>query len=802
MIWILRGVALLLLIIGLALGGGYIYLHRSLPQLSGEVALDGLRGKVEIVRDRNAVPHIHAGSIADAEFALGYAHAQDRLWQMEMNRRIAAGRLAEIIGPRALDTDSFLRALGVRRAAAAAWAHLDPPTQAALSAYAAGVNAFIARRDRPLPPEFLMFGIRPEPWTPVDSIGWVKMMAYDLCRNWRDELFRLRLAARLTPQQIAEFLPPYPGDAPLAVSALAPLYRRLDGMATRLAAIAPPTLPRNAGSNNWVVAGRFSATGKPLLANDPQLGLTAPSLWYLADLEAPGLAAIGATLPGVPVVVLGHNARVAWGFTNTGSDVEDLYIEKLDPADPADYITPTGPQPFKTVSETIKVRGAPDVPFTVRVTRHGPVISDALGSAADAVGKGYVLALRWTALDDDDRTIQAQYHLMLAQNWDDFVAAARDVVAPQQNIGYADVDGNIGFIAPARVPIRKPENAIKGLAPSPGWEATYDWDGYIPFDKLPIAYNPPSGRVITANQKIVGDDYPYYLTSEWAEPYRARRIAALLAARTTHTVASFTAMQGDVRSLMAAELLPLLLRVPPDGHKAAAAVALLRRWDGSMAADRPEPLIFSAWMRELTRLVYADELGDLFPGAWQERPIFLADVLADRNGESRWCNDVAARKPQRCDSLVARALNLALDDLAGDYGSDISRWRWDDAHYARMAHRPFSRLPLLGWLFDITVPTPGDAYTIDAGNFAIANPAEPFASGFAPSFRAVYDLADLDRSLFIQPTGQSGNRLSPHYADFTGRWAKVAYLPMSTRADDIAEGALGTLTLLPAEQRP
>ncbi len=800
--WLVRGGVLILLLLALGLGGGYLVLLRSLPQMSGTIAVPGLQAKVEIVRDRNDIPHIYAGSIPDADFALGYVHAQERLWQMEMNRRIAAGRLSEVLGPAALNTDKFLRTLGIHRAAEAALAHLDPATRAGLEAYAAGVNAFLATRSGPLPPEFLIFRFTPEPWTPADSVGWIKIMALDLSRNWSDELFRLRLASHLSPKQIDEFLPPYPGDAPLAVTDLAPLYRQIGALAKQVAAIARPPLPHDGGSNDWVVAGRWSVTGKPLLANDPHLDLAAPALWYFAHLDAPGLQAIGATLPGVPTIVLGHNARIAWGFTNTGSDVEDLFIEKLDSANPANYVTPDGTAPFKTVAETIKVHGQPDVPLTVRITRHGPVISDALGSAATAVGRGYVLALQWTALDDDDRTVQAGTHLIEAQNWPAFLAAARDFAVPQQNIVYADVDGNIGFVAPARVPIRKPANDINGLSPSPGWDAKYDWDGYIPFDKLPMAFNPPSGRIVTANQKIVPDDYPYYLTSEWTEPYRARRIAQLLAEREIHSVESFGAIQADVKSLMAADILPLLLQAAPSGDEAAKAVDLLRHWDERMLADRPEPLIFTAWLRELTRLIYADKLGDLFPGAWHERPIFLQNVLADKDGQARWCDDAVSKQKRDCSQLVAKALDLALADLGRRFGGDMSRWRWGEAHFARSEHRPFSNVPVLGALFDITVPTPGDPYTVDAGAMAIADEEEPFVNRHAPSLRAIYDLADLDRSIFMHSTGQSGNLLSSHYADFSDRWADVKYLSMSMRRADIVAGALGTLLLQPAETRP
>ena len=372
----------------IAAAAGYVWLRQSLPQTSGTLAVAGLAAPVEVIRDANDIPHIYATSIADAHFALGYVHAQDRLWQMEMNRRVAAARLSEVFGAASLDTDRFLRTLGVYRAAEATIPRFDAATRAALDAYSAGVNAFLATRSGPLPPEFLAFGVVPEPWKPADSVAWLKMMAWDLGGNWATEILRLRLAQRLDSRQIAEFLPPYPGDTPLPVRDLAELYRGLAPAAATIVAVAPPSLPEGAGSNNWVIAGSRSVSGKPLLANDPHLGLNVPAIWYFAHLSAPGLDAIGATLPGSPMLVLGRNDRIAWGFTNTGPDVQDLYIEKIDGADPTRYATPDGTQAFAVRTETIRVKGAPDETLVVRSTRHGPVISDVsrVAGAGDAQG--------------------------------------------------------------------------------------------------------------------------------------------------------------------------------------------------------------------------------------------------------------------------------------------------------------------------------------------------------------------------------------------------------------------------------
>lgn len=785
------------------------YRGASQPQIDGRITLPGAHASIDIVRDAEGIPHIYAHSTDDAYFALGFVHAQDRLWQMEMNRRIAAGRMAEILGPNAVGTDRFLRSLGVRRNAEAILANLGPDTRAALDAYANGINAYLANRSGPLPPEFLITGApAPAPWQPADSIGWQTMMAWDLGANWTQELLRMRLSQRLSLQQINAFLPPYPGDAVTPTQDYTGLYRTLAGTTQQLAAvakIAPPSYVEGMGSNNWVVSGALSDTGKPLLANDPHLGLSAPALWYLAHLSAPGLNVIGATLPGIPGVVLGHNDRIAWGFTNTASDVQDLYIERINPANPKQYQTPDGWADFRQRTEIIKVKGKPDVSVEVRETRHGPVVTGALPfvDKAPVDARQYAIAFAWTALRPDDLTLQAGIQFNKARNWQEFVESAKDFASPQQNIVYADIDGNIGFIAPGRVPLRKPENDLQGLAPAPGWDARYDWDGFIPFDALPRRYNPAAQRVITANQKIIGPEYPYFLTSEWSLPYRANRIAALLDAEPRHGIGSFARIQGDHVSPAAQQLLPLLRHVAPHSDQARAALAALSKWNGAMDGDRAEPLIFNAWMREASRQIFADELGTvLMNDYWEQRNVHQAmvDVLSDANGQGVWCKNTsiaASGKPQTCSSVLAASLDTALADLVRRYGADAARWRWGKAHEARSEHRPFGKVAALAGLFDIRTESPGDTYTINVGRYNLRDEAEPFTNRHAASLRALYDLSDLDNSRFIHSTGQSGNVLSPLYRNYTQRWAKVDYLPMKTDRHAVEKGKLGTLTLGP-----
>ena len=806
---IFRKVAIALAVILIAaLAWALWYRSASQPQVEGRITLAGLVAPVDIVRDAEGIPHIYAKSSGDAYFALGFVHAQDRLWQLELNRRIPAGRMAEILGPNALDADRFLRTLGVRRNAEKILANLSAETRASLDAYARGINAYLANRSGPLPPEFILTGApAPAPWQPVDSIGWQTMMAWDLGTNWTQELLRMRLSQRLSLAQINEFLAPYPGDPVLQTQDYTPLYRELTGTTGQLAAvaaIAPPSYVDGMGSNNWVVGGGLSETGKPLLANDPHLGLSAPALWYFAHLSAPGLNVIGATLPGIPSVVLGRNDRIAWGFTNTASDVQDLFIERINPENKRQYQTPEGWAEFKLRNETIKIKGQPDVTLEVRESRHGPVISGALPviekAALDA--NKYVVSFAWTALRPDDLTLQAAIKFNRAQNWGQFLDGARDFGSPQQNVVYADIDGNIGFVAPARVPVRKAENDLKGLAPAPGWDARYDWDGFIPFDALPLQYNPASQRVMTANHKIVAADYPHFLTSEWTLPYRAQRIDALLDTKGKHSMASFAEIQKDHVSLAAQDILPVLKKTVPHTDRAKAALDTLMGWNGAMDANRPEPLIFNAWMRTVSYRIFADELGEtLMKDYWEQRNVYrpTINVLRNKDGQGSWCADVTVNSGarRRCDDVLAASLDEAVGDLETRYGKDMHKWRWGDAHVARSEHRPFAKVPALARLFDIRVPTPGDTFTINVGRHNLRDEKDPFGNKHAASLRTLYDLSNPENSLFIHSTGQSGNVLSPLYRNYTQRWADVEYLPMKTRREAVEKNSLGVLTLVP-----
>ncbi|HVL58878.1 MAG TPA: penicillin acylase family protein [Burkholderiaceae bacterium] len=790
----------------LALGAAIIgWRMLAMPQASGELTVHGLHAELRLLRDRDGVVHVLASTPDDAYFGLGFAHGQDRLWQLEMNRRIVAGRLSEVLGPATLPTDLFLRTLGVRRNAERIVASLDTPTRTALQAYSDGINAAASlTRSRPwrLSPEFLVLGVRPEPWTPADSVGWLTMMNWDLSGNHATELLRFELSEKLTSRQIAQLF-----DLEAVETAdFAQLYRDIARKGvTALIDLMPAAMVEGAGSNNWVLDGTRTVSGRPLLANDPHLGLSAPSLWYLAHLSAPGLEVIGGTIPGLPFVVLGRNDRIAWGSTNTGPDTQDLYLERIEPTDPARYRGPDGPLEFSVRTEVFSVKGRPDVVHQVRETRHGPVISDAMPALAEVLrsrrmDQRFALAFAWTALRSDDRSIRAGLRINYARDWSEFLEAARDLHGPQQNLVYADVDGNIGFIAAGRVPVRRLDNDLRGLAPAPGWDPRYDWIGFVPFEELPQTFRPKDGVIVTANQRVVGKDYPHFLTAEWTLSFRHDRIVDLLSRQQRHDATSFARMQADTVSLAVRELLPRLLSAPAaDNPRAKWARELLSAWDATMAVDRPEPLIATAWIDTLRRLVFEDEVGpELFVRLERHRGRHKAVLRALTDpAMSHWCDDVTTTAVETCDQQIERGLEIALAELSRRHGDAIHRWRWGHAHPALSEHRPFGRNRMLAPLFDVRLPAPGDQFTVNAASHEPWRAERPFAARHGPAYRAIYDLADPQASVFIQSTGQSGHRLSPRYSDLARRWVAVEYLPMRTDRRWIERDARHELRLRP-----
>lgn len=772
-------------------GGGWLWLLSTLPDTNATIEVPALGSPVEVMRDETGIPHIFAKSSGDAYFALGFVHAQDRFWQMETMRRLGAGRLSEVIGARGVQSDKWMRTLGLYRLAEQKVAQLPPKTLEALNLYAAGVNARL-KHSQSLPwgvpaPEFGPLRYSPEPWKPADSLVWGKLMSVHLGRNWRDEILRARLARKLSPKQVGEMWPLYPEDAPLTIEKTVALLEGMD--LEKLAALDPePAGGPHGASNAWVIANRKTFSRGSILANDPHLRFSAPILWYLARIDAPDLKVTGATVPGVPFTILGHNGKIAWGMTSTQSDITDLFVEQIDDTGKK-YKTQDGWQEFETRTETIAVKGAQPVTITVRESRHGPVISDLLDGARDAAGKGAAMALSAVYLEPVDLTADAFFRLNRAENWESFKAALKDFQGPQSNFLYADTKGDIGFIAPGLAPVR---GGGWGLVPSPGWDGKTDWTGYVPFDELPEVFNPPSGRIVNANNRITAQDYPHFLSFDWSPGYRAKRILEVVDTK-EQTVHGATRLQQDHISAMALHLLPMILDIEPVDDLGRRALAMLGKWKGRMSRGRPEPLIFSTWLYELNRAVYADELGPLFQDYLTLRPRFIVSVL---NKRQSWCNNVNTPEPEDCHGRISFAFKSALDRLKETHGDDPNAWRWGEVHKALFAHPLLSKIPVLKRFGDLEIPADGGNYTVNRGASFVNNPERPFKDIHGPGFRAVYDLEDLRRSRFVIATGQSGNPVSGNYSDLLTEWRDGRYRRMGHSRAVMRTGA-DILTLTP-----
>jgi len=777
---IFKAVLLLLVLLGAAFG---LWVFHTQPLYDGQLRSEGLKASVHIKRDTSDVVHIFAQSNRDAAFALGFAHAQDRSWQLEFNRRVMHGELSEILGEATLPTDKLMRTLGLMRVAQQQLDLLPAEVREHLQAYSDGIHAFHANRPQGLPPEFALLRTQPGgasgvAWQPVDSVAWSLMMALDLGGNWGNEFARLVAARTLSTEQLWDLYPPYPGEKPATSVDLAKLYRDLGvyktdaGLKTSLSlpVIGEPGFNEGRGSNNWVVAGTHTTTGKPLLANDPHLALSAPAIWYYTHLKTPDTDVLGASLPGLPFVVLGRNAQVAWGFTNTGPDVQDLYLEQIDPSDPTRYKTPTGWQSFGTRTETIAVKGKPAVTHVVRSTRHGSVLSDAQAAHAEVLDTSrFVLALRWSALDADNRTLVGGLKAQQAKTVADLLKAYGDNHSPTHNIVMADTQGNIAYKAAGRVPVRSAANDIRGVAPSPGWDARYDWTGWIAYADMP-ADDGHKGWVATANQRITPPHYPHYLGQDWSPPHRFDRIEQVLSAKPKHSFKDMQALQNDTLSLPTLTLLPVLKATASQHPLAAQVQQVLASFDGRMEANQAAPLIFAMWADELTRGLIEPKLGaDVFKAQYGKRHFRVLVESVMQQTHNAWC------APQSCAEQSTAALDRALNRIAALQGKTPANWRWGDEHLALSTHRPFGQVPLLRDVFSVRVPSDGDLFTVNVGQYWAGETYLPFANRHAASLRVVYDLSDLEQSQFIYQTGQSGLVWSDNYSDMKKEWASGQY---------------------------
>ncbi len=802
---VLLGLVVLLLILTLAgLGYGMVTVRSSWPQISGTVEAHGLGADVTVARDGWGIPHIYASNSHDLFFGQGYVHAQDRFWQMEFWRRAGSGRLSEVLGEAALGSDRFIRTVGWHRTAAEELELLDEDSKAALEAYAEGVNAYIRDREAPLALEFAVLGltgiqVEPEPWTPLDTLCWAKVMSWDLGGNMDSELLRAHIAAILGTAAVDVIAPPYPDEHPVIVPhTLSEATLR----SVPAAAFAAQVLGEGEGlgSNSWVVAGSRTDTGSPLLADDPHLSIQIPSIWYEIGLHCDPIGescpfnVVGASFPGAPGVIIGHNDHIAWGVTNLGPDVQDLFIEKVNPADPNQYEYQGRWLDMEIVREEIDVAGRsePEV-LLARITRHGPIINDVIGGTEDEWALGWQpLALSWTALQPGG-LIRSMLLLDQSEDWNDFRQALAYWDVPSQNFVYADVEGNIGYQAPGRIPIRA---AGDGSTPVPGWTGEYEWIGYIPFQELPWSFNPPEGYVATANNAAVGPDYAYTITVDWAPGHRARRIVDLITDDTTMSLADMQAMQGDSSPAYADDVLPYLAHLSCDDARVQQALGLLHQWDGRATRESSGAALFEALRLRLVDLTFGDEMGDqLLTRARPTAMIALVDLLADPG--SAWFDDITTPAVETRDEVLLRALEEAVEELTGALGEDMNRWQWGELHTAYFRHESLGQcgIGLIEGIFNRgPVSVDGTIATLNNTGYS---PSRPYGVVVLPSYRQVIDLGDLTRSVSMHTTGQSGHPYHEHYDDMIDPWRSIEYHRMLWDRADVEAEAEGVLVLTP-----
>ncbi len=812
-------VAVVVVIALVVAGGGAVYalLRWSLPQTTGQLALPGLQASVEVLRDAAGVPHIYADNVQDLFMAQGYVHAQDRFYQMDVWRHTTAGRLSEMFGDATLEDDRFLRTVGWHRVAEEEYAQLDADTRAALDAYTTGVNAYLAGRS-PLAVHnayavLALTGYRPaslEPWTPADSLAWAKAMAWDLGSNARDELMRVRLEKAIGLEHATDMLLDPAADIPVILPE--PMF---DSKAPGLSQSANSGgTGEGIGSNNWVLAGSRTTTGAPILANDPHLGIQMPSIWYLNGLHCRQVSAAcpydvsGYSFAGDPGVIVGHNGRIAWGVTNNYPDVQDLFIERYDPADPNRVEVNGAFEPLTTREEVIQILGGGSETLTVRTSRNGPLIESVWGPARRAfeeqvpiddvtLGPGYGLAMRWTALEPG-RLFQAVLKLNRAQNFDDFRNALRDWTVPSQNVIYADVDGNIGYQMPGQVPQR---NGGDGSRPVPGWVDDYQWGEYLPFEALPYTFNPAQGYVVTANQPVLtGADAGRFVGAGFDQGYRAARINDLIQAQPTLSADDVAALQGDNYNASAADLVPLLTALTVGDPKLTAAQAALSDWDYQMHMDSQPAAIYIAVFNAL--------LTDIFrPGVPEEywfrggSSTFAALRKILPEADNAWWG------PEGRDAALERAFREGYADLERRLGTNADAWRFGALHTATFADATVgsSGIAPIEALFNRgPFPTSGWGSIVNAtgANLSCYGRSEdpcdnPYAVTNVPSMRMILDVTDWDNGRMIHTTGQSGHPLSAHYIDMADAWRLIQSRPAPFSRAAVEAAVVETLVFVP-----
>ena len=812
--WLLRLFTGLVVLGLLGLVIGYYFLSRSLPDYTEDFTLAGVSAPVEIVRNNANVPHIFGATDEDVYFALGFAHAQDRLWQMTQLRRTAQGRLSEIFGQRTVRIDEILRRYDIYGLALKSADAQDAPTKRALAAYASGVNAWIGQvnsgaRGRGAP-EFFLFEPEIAVWQPADSIAILKLMALQQSTHMTSEIRRARASLLLSDARVRDLLPDDPGPGIAALPDYADLVPGVLPGAdpVRLADLPLSPFPQadmGGASNAWAAAPDRSAAGGTLLANDPHLDFTTPSVWYLARLQLASGGVIGATIPGVPAILLGRSEAVGWGLTSSYLDDQDVHIEQLNPDTPEQYRTPEGWAEFETRRSILTVKDAPPVTLTLRWTRNGPVLPGSHFDLAAITPPGHVASVSWTALSAADTTMTAAIRLMQAGSVADGLAAGELFVAPSQNLMLADKD-SIALQVIGAMPRRDPKNQSQGRMPTQGWLPENRWQGFFPYADNPRFLNPATGILGNTNNKTVDRPFPNHVSFDWGDTQRIARWLRLMQTREVHTRDSFIEAQLDTVSNAARTLLPLVGadlwftdEAAPAGtpeRRRAQALDMLAEWNGEMNEHLPEPLIYSAWLRALQDRLIRDEIGPMADDFTHLNPVFIERVYRNTDGAGVWCDILQSSPVETCADLSRLALDDALQGLVERYGPNLESWRWGDAHQAHQDHPVLGAVPVLRHLVNIRQSTSGADDTLMRGRTSGKDP-DPFVNVQGAGYRGVYDFADPDSSVFVLSTGQSGHPLSRHYDDLGELWRRGEYTPMSLDPELARAGAVGITTLTP-----
>ncbi len=813
--WLFRLTGGLVVLAVLTVLGVYYLASRSLPEYDKRLETNGVHAPVEIIRDNANVPHILGDTDQDVFFALGYAHAQDRLWQMVMLRRTVQGRLSEVFGTSTLDIDTLIRRLDLYPLAVQSVQSQDQRTASALRAYANGINTRIDEINRDSlgrgAPEMFLFPNAVAPWQPADSIAIQKLMALQMSGHIQAEVLRARVSLLLPDaRRLRDILPDAPGSGVAALPEYASLVPNTPRFAASTARSQHPLSPvpkRNlaGASNAWAAAPNRSASGGTLLANDPHLGLTAPSVWYLARLELQAGGVIGGTIPGMPLVLTGRSDDLGWGLTTAYLDDQDIYIEELNPENAQEYRTSDGYKPFVTRKSIIDIKDQAPVTLTLRWTENGPVLPPGQFDLGTITPPGHVAALGWTALSAHDTSMSAAMGVMHAKTVQQAVAAAEAYIAPAQNLILADKD-TVALKLIGAMPKRAGTHQSRGRLPSLGWRPENRWQGRLSYQANPEFMSPVGGIVGNTNNKSVERPFPLHVSYEWGDSQRIRRWQRLMQGRQVHTRDSFVETQLDTVSFTARSLLPLIGAdlwftgsAAPEGsqlRQRQRALTLLAEWNGEMSEHLPEPLIYSAWLRALQARLIQDELGPLATEFTHIEPLFIERVFRDVEGAAVWCDILQSAPKETCTDMASLALDDALIWIDEHYGTQLESLRWGDAHQATQDHQVLGDIPLLRHFVNIRQSTSGGDNTLQRGQTS-GTGDRPFENVHAAGFRGVYDFADPDSSIFIISTGQSGHFLSRFYDDMSQLWRRGEYVPMSLDVNLARAAAVGITWIVP-----